>query len=215
MYTLREWQKIVKPENELIVQASKEDGSDGITNSSIGMCFHYVYQKNNYEKCQIGPHDQIVLCSIADHTDFYRRNNCINRKTILSTLQKNGIQNISINPRDYYITLPLYKFVISPEGNGIDCHRHYESLLAGSIPIIEEGNKELIIKKYGENMPILYTKDYSEITYEYLNDIYEQYLDKVYDFSKLFLSTWDDDEQRLIKMRGNYWCKRLTNHYWY
>ena len=36
-FTLDKWMKTVKPESELIVQASLEDGSDGITNSPIGM----------------------------------------------------------------------------------------------------------------------------------------------------------------------------------
>ena len=38
--------------------------------------------------------------------------------------------------------LSKYKFIISPEGNGIDCHRHYEAILCGCIPIIEY-NKDI------------------------------------------------------------------------
>jgi hypothetical protein len=71
------------------------------------------------------------------------------------------------------------------------------------------------LEKYGENIPILYTRDYNEITHEYLENIYTSFLDQTYDFSKLFLSTWNEDEQSLIKRRGNYWCHRLTNQYWY
>jgi hypothetical protein len=207
---------MIKPESELIVQASTEDGSDGITNCSIGMCYHYVFQKNNTKMCQIGPHTETVLCSVASHTDQHRRGNSnINRVKILSSLQTNGIVNIFLNPNEYYSVLPYFKFVISPEGNGIDCHRHYESLLAGCIPVVETQHQDLISSKYGENIPVLYTEDYSEINHEYLKSVYEDFIDKTYDFSKLFLSSWDREEQQLIKKRGNYWCKRLTGQNWY
>ena len=38
---------------------------------------------------------------------------------------------------------------------------------------------------------------------------------KVWDFSKLFISNWSPEEQLLIRYRGNYWCMKLTNIYWY
>ena len=104
-------------------------------------------------------------------------------------MEINNISNNLINNSTYYFKLPNYKFVISPEGNGIDCHRHYESLMAGCIPIIEKENSEIIKNKYG-NVPILYTTDYSEITEEYLENIYDEYLDKQFNFSKLYLSNW-------------------------
>jgi hypothetical protein len=108
--------------------------------------------------------------------------------------------------------LPKYKFIISPEGNGIDCHRHYEALMAGCIPIIEDN--ELIREKY-KGCPILYTKDYSEITKEYLESKYEEMKNKYYDFSRLFLNYYDDKTQIEIKNNGNYWGNRLTGKTWY
>ena len=104
------------------------------------------------------------------------------------------------------------KFVISPEGNGIDCHRHYEALIAGCIPIME--SNPLIIKKY-HGCPILYTSDYSEITEEYLLKKYDEMIDKVYDFSCLFLSHYPTDVQNYIRNCGNFWCNKLSNTHWY
>jgi hypothetical protein len=211
--TLYEWQRTIKPENELIVQASTLDGSDGITNVSIGMCFPYVHQKGNNVECQIGSHDELVLCSVRENTDMFRRKNSeINRRTIIKELLKNNVQNIELDNNEYYKRLPNYKFIISPEGNGIDCHRHYESLLAGCIPIIEYN--KLIVRKYG-NVPILYTYDYTDVNSENLNDIYEQMLYTKYDFSKLLLSYQSKEETQLIKIRGNAWCEKLANKKWY
>ena len=211
--SLYEWQHTLKPENELIVQASKTDGSDGITNISIGMCFPYVHQRGNNLECQIGIHDKLVLCSVRNSTDSYRRgNNKINRKTILQELEKNGIYNTEICNDKYYKCLPEYKYIISPEGNGIDCHRHYEALLAGCIPIVEYN--PIIVRKYG-NVPILYTHDYTDVTVENLNYIYEKMLHNKFDFSRLLMSYQTEEETKLIKHRGNLWCERLANEKWY
>lgn len=211
--SLYEWQNTIKPEKELIVQASKIDWSDGITNTPIGMSFQYVKQKGNYIENQIGTHSELLLTSFREYTDEYRRKDCIvNRKSISKILYENNIHNIEINETDYYKILPKYKYVISPEGNGIDCHRHYEALMAGCIPIIEYNN--LIIHKYG-NVPILYTHDYSDANIEILNKIYEKMLHSRFDFSKLLLSYHDEEERKLIKLRGNVWCERLTNEKWY
>jgi hypothetical protein len=175
-YTLEVWLKSRKPEHRLIVQASTEDGNDGITNSPIGMSWQYVRERGNSVACQIGNHKNLVLCAISSDTDMRRRHqNPVNRKAIIETLGSKGIQNISLDPSKYFASLPTYKFVISPEGNGIDCHRHYEALMAGCIPIVEES--ELIRKKYG-NVPILYTRDYSEINEAYLTKKYEEILKK-------------------------------------
>lgn len=216
--TLREWQNCIKPLNQIIVQASTIDSSDGLTNCSIGMSYGYSRLMKNineqgYISTQIGNHDKLVNCSISAETDNRRRgNNLVNRKNIIKTLMINNIFNENIDNSIYYYNLPKYKFVISPEGNGIDCHRHYEALMAGCIPIVESNS--LINEKYGD-VPILYTTDYSEITKDYLENIYNEYLDKQFNFSKLFIDNWPEQERKLIKERGNFWCIRLNRipHY--
>lgn len=183
--SLETWQNTVINENELIVQASQHDVTD--TFCSIGMSFSYLNIKNklDYKQYQMGKHDKLVLCAINIFNDERRRKyNKINRKNIVNTLKNNNIHNQYFLPDDYFETLPNYKFIISPEGNGIDCHRHYESLIAGCIPIVEDN--PIIRNKYG-NCPILYTRDYSEITEEYLNKKYEEMKTQIYDFSRLIL----------------------------
>jgi hypothetical protein len=209
--TLSEWQKTTKPKEELIVQASTEDHKDGLTNYPIGLCYHYL----NIPELTIKDSDRLhtVLCAIASTTDQHRRSHeKINRRNILKTLENNNIKNQSLTELEYFKSLPSYKFVISPEGNGIDCHRHYEALLAGCIPIVE--HSKVIQDKYG-NCPILYTTDYAEITHEYLEKKYEEMKDRIYDFSRLYLSYFSQDEQDLIRSRGNYWCNRLCGRPWY
>jgi len=213
MFSLRQWQKTIIKEEQLIVQASTTDGLDGQTAPSIGMSFVYSNFPKLSAEFQIGDHENLVLCAVNTGTDQRRRGNQpINRKQIVETLEQKSIQNVSLQGMEYFKSLPKYKFVISPEGNGIDCHRHYEALMAGCIPIVEDSS--LIRCKYGD-VPFLFTTDYSEITREYLAKKYEEMIDKMWDFRKLFLSYWSIEEQILIRYRGNFWCMRLANNNWY
>jgi len=63
-----------------------------------------------------------------------------------------------------------YKFVLSLRGRGWDCHRHYESLLVGSMPILEGGP---ILQEFkNRNIPVVDIKDIETMRYV-LNDEYE------------------------------------------
>lgn len=213
-YTLTEWKSLKKDTSNLIVQASSICGGDLWMPFPIGMNWTYVKNFNENNNWQIGSHEKLVLCAISQTTDSRRRPTGINRKQILNNLQKNRIQNIELEQGTYFSLLPSYKFVISPEGNGIDCHRHYEALLAGCIPIIEYNNQ--IQDKY-KGLPILYTKDYSEITLDYLEQKYNEMKDIKYDFSSLFLSYYSSSEQDEIIKCGTYWIKKWCgqNTRWY
>lgn len=207
MITLHEWRRTVKPVNELIVQASAPDGSDSWVPFPIGMCWGYTA-----DVPQVGPHDKTVLCAISIATDGRRRPIGLNRRQIVATLETNGICNQSLSAQEYYSSLPSYKFVISPEGNGIDCHRHYEALIAGCIPIVEDHPG--IREKY-KGCPILFTKDYSEITPEYLEQVHEQMLHKQYNFTCLSINAYPRHLQNAIRQFGNIWMMRLTGKPWY
>ena len=204
--TLETWQKIKKPVNSLLVQGSTTDGTDGWQDWSIGYNWRYM-KLSNFEKgqIQIGNHNKLLMFAISSNTDKRRKKHNINRFKIIEILKKQGFNNNIIKCNEYFKELPNNKFVISPEGNGIDCHRHYEALMSGSIPICEYNKK--IEKKY-ENLPILYTKDYSEINEEYLNKKYNEMLKKEYNFEKLFFFYFTKEQQKEIKICSKRWCEK-------
>lgn len=136
----------------------------------------------------------------------------ITRGSILNTLRKNGLKDNSGPGSTYIHKMCLAKFAPSPEGNGIDCHRHWEALYCKCIPIIEDNEN---IKSKLRGLPVIYTKDYSEITEEYLNEQYEKILETEYDFTLLYLSGYSIDIQTRIIERSNYWCGKMKKPRYY
>ena len=63
------------------------------------------------------------------------------------------VEKNKLSFEDYLINLTKYKYILSLRGTGWDCHRHYESLLVGSVPIMEEGPLLEWFKK--TNLPVL------------------------------------------------------------
>jgi hypothetical protein len=211
--TLTSWQQMEKPRSELLYNCSDTTGQDGWVPFSIGLGWSIINNTLPLRELQIGDHENLVFCALNTETDQRRRgSHTICRRSIRDTLQQNGIETTYIFNQSYFTTLPHYKFIISPEGNGIDCHRHYEALMAGCIPIIEE--YEGIKEKY-KGCPIVYTKDYSEITKEYLEKTYNEMKDQTYDFSRVLLSAYSSEEQAQIRANGNYWAHSLTGRNWY
>lgn len=82
----------------------------------------------------------------------------------------------------YLTEVMQHKFVLSPEGFGIDCYRHWESLYLGAIPIVQRSKT----METFSDLPILFTDDYSEITESYLAEVYQDYLSRTFDFSRLY-----------------------------
>lgn len=212
--TLRQWQSTVKPREEIIYNASDcYYCNDCWVPFTIGVSVWYAsVNQDNLPKTQVGTHEKLLHCAFSVVTDGRRRPSGKNRASILRSIETNGFHNIELSHTEYFETLPEYKFVASPEGNGVDCHRHYEALMAGCIPIVEYHPG--IANKY-RGCPILYTNDYSEINADYLNKKYEEMIDQTYDFSLLFLSKYDQNTQNIIRYSGNYWGNKLLGIQWY
>lgn len=81
-----------------------------------------------------------------------------------------------------------YAFVISPPGNGLDCHRTWEALILGCIPIVySSGIDELF-----DDLPVLIVNDWNDITQELLDNTIEKYKNVTFNYDKLLLKYWTD-----------------------
>jgi hypothetical protein len=77
-------------------------------------------------------------------------------------------------------------FVISPHGAGLDCHRTWEALLLGCIPIIKTSPLDSLFSK----LPVLILSDWSELTREMLMEYAQLAITQKFDFSSLFREHW-------------------------
>lgn len=89
---------------------------------------------------------------------------------------------------NYYRELANHRFVLSPEGNGIDCYRTWESLYLGAVPIVVAS----ICTSSFADLPILFTEDYSEVSEEYLEDRWHAMSRRVFEISRLLKSFYFD-----------------------
>lgn len=79
-----------------------------------------------------------------------------------------------------------HKFVLCPEGNGIDTHRTWECLYLNSIPI----EKRNVNNSGFNDLPICFVNDWEEINEEFLNSEYDRIINNKYDLSKLDFNYW-------------------------
>jgi hypothetical protein len=82
-----------------------------------------------------------------------------------------------------------YKYVVSPFGNGLDCHRTWEALALGCIPIVRSSGLNPLF----EGLPVLIVNDWSEITRELLN-------------------SFIPDVSQIEKIKLEYWLNRLNSY---
>jgi hypothetical protein len=73
--------------------------------------------------------------------NFEVKTNTTKRPDALKQLEKSELTEINqkfLNQSEHFERMSKYKFIASPEGNGVDCHRTWESLYFNSIPIVEK-----------------------------------------------------------------------------
>jgi len=64
-----------------------------------------------------------------------------------------------------------YFFVASPFGNGLDCHRTWEALIMGCIPIIKSSGLDNLF----ENLPVLLVNKWSDINIKLLEETVKKF----------------------------------------
>jgi len=61
---------------------------------------------------------------------------------------------------DFYKNIQRHPYILSPPGAGIDCHRHWESIALGSIPVVLRSQA---VELLGD-MPCLIVENWAEVT---------------------------------------------------
>ena len=113
---------------------------------------------NSFYNNQISWEDKEDKIYIPYHSNTFK-----DRNTIISKLTKNKFvvtEPDRLSFKDYLDKMSKYKYILSLRGAGWDCHRHYESILVGSVPIMEDGP---LLKSFKDNdLPVTNLSSISE-----------------------------------------------------
>jgi hypothetical protein len=79
-----------------------------------------------------------------------------------------------------------YAFILSPFGVGMDCHRTWEALCLGCIPIVCAPNFTNLFL----DLPVLIVNDWSEINEILLKKTVDEFKQQNFNYEKLTLEYW-------------------------
>ncbi len=108
-----------------------------------------------------------------------------------------GEINQQVTQTEYYDILTDHKFCVSPPGTGVDCHRTWECLYLGVIPIIQS---DTYLDPIYERLPVLIVKDWSVLTKKYLQKKY-----------KLITERLKKGYYDLELLESGYWTELISN----
>lgn len=125
------------------------------------------YLCNNSSKFEVSEkvYDRLY-CNFSLYTNM-------NRSNVLNTLSSKQLAfTDAVKPFSSYCeTLKQFLFIASPRGNGIDCHRTWEALYMGCIPIVE---RHFMYDSY-KNLPIIQINDWESLTIDSLRCYIDEY----------------------------------------
>jgi len=90
--------------------------------------------------------------------------------------------------KEYLEQMKSYLFIISPPGYGIDCHRHWEALMMGAIPVMQHST----IDELFTDLPVILVHDWVQVSPEFLQEEYNKLKEKTFNFKKLYADYWLD-----------------------
>jgi hypothetical protein len=188
------------------VQNTQIQDNDKIIQLPIGLDYHTISNNKNHQwklsnESHLPEHQERILVRIKENSKpFYERISKIyvnfsknndrfgDRQKSLETIPQNLLViNAGFTPRTInWQTMKNYTFVLSPFGIGMDCHRTWEALCLGCIPIVRAGN----FKKMFEDLPVLIVDDWSDINQTLLQKTIAEFRTREFKYDKLNLSYW-------------------------
>ena len=186
------------------------DPSGKISPLPIGLDFHTISNRRRWGHPLATPREQEIELEELQagmppnaarlprvHADFHFNKHARplmgeSRDSVESALRANALIDFQAEkvPRlDLWREKTRYAFVVSPHGNGLDCHRTWESLALGNIVIVKRSPLDPLY----EGLPVAIVSEWSEITAE-------------------ALAQWQRQLAPRFSQRS--FRERLTNQYW-
>jgi hypothetical protein len=178
-----------------------------ITRMPIGLDYHTMCVREIWGPITSPKNQEFLLTSIRKipfYERFYEKeikcyaNFHFQMNTKYGQDRKNALAQIPTNLVYYepvivprlksWNTQKDYAFIISPHGGGYDCHRLWEGLILGCIPIV----KTSPIDKLYDGLPVLIVNEWSDINQQLLEDTLNKFKTAKFNYNKLLLQYWVD-----------------------
>lgn len=134
--------------------------------------------------------------SIYICVNFRLRTNYSERLNVLKTISRLRLAKFFWfkTPKEIHTIYRKSLFVISPPGNGFDCHRTWEALYLGAVPIVLKSKIDTNLIK---GLPVWVVDDYSEV-HKYSKA----------ELKVLYIKLWNNAD--LEKIRTPYWLSLIN-----
>jgi hypothetical protein len=192
--------------------------SPKITQIPIGLDYHTMSQNKTSWGNQITSKEQEKqLCHILRHSKPFWERQCKiyanfqflmttryakERLDVICRFAEDAEDLIFFEPHkleryDTWQNQTKFAFVISPQGNGMDCHRTWEALCLGCIPIVKTSALDPLFY----DLPVLVVNNWQEITKDLLNHTVANFKNIVstFKYEKLTLQYWKQKIKNTIQ----------------
>lgn len=170
----------------------------------IGLDYHTMAAKNHEWGDQIAPKDQeaeleevkqsakpLSAREVRAYSNFH-----FSIETKFGDDRKDALASIPVECM-FYEPVPVkrciswenqakYAFVVSPHGNGLDCHRTWEALALGCIPIVKSSPLDPLYA----DLPVWVVQEWSDVTLENMQKTLDEYKGRTFCMERLTLSYW-------------------------
>jgi hypothetical protein len=135
-------------------------------------------------------YERIVQCYGNFHFSMDNKYYTSDRYDCLNSVKSSltYYEKVQIQRTETWENQRLFAFVLSPAGGGLDCHRTWEAIALGCIPIVKRWN--LPIDTVYDDLPVLIVNEWSDITEELLISTINYFKGKKFNYNKLFLNYW-------------------------
>jgi hypothetical protein len=150
---------------------------------------HGTISRFNYWRHHLGEKRSRILVSFGIETNPQERQpafDALKDRPLVETLYP------SVIAPKYLEKLVAYKFVASPPGNSLDCHRTWEAMYLKVVPIVKRSPMTEYFK--GLDLPLFLIEDWQELTTleeSDLNSIYQSLASK-FDNPYLWIQGWQN-----------------------
>ncbi len=140
------------------------------------------WQRGDFKKIEEKPRD--ILC----YVNFTIVNNLDKRQPCWDYFQDKpwAVKLRRKTDQEYLEDLSRSVFVVSPPGNGLDCHRTWEALYLKCYPIVLSTTLDPLY----ENLPIVIVHSWDEVSEEFLKVKKEEFDAKEWDYERAYIPYW-------------------------